>query len=109
MSGEIHLAWVRGSGEGSQSYHPQSSHPVVGPEAGEPEPHVCVLSFQWEKLQMTSSERRTIMCSVTFHVIAITCVVWSLYVLIDRTAEEIRQGQATGTWSERKVCPASVS
>lgn len=35
------------------------------------------------------------MCSVTFHVIAITCVVWSLYVLIDRTADEIRQGQRT--------------
>ncbi|KAJ8250484.1 hypothetical protein COCON_G00224060 [Conger conger] len=47
---------------------------------------------KWEKLQMTSSERRKIMCSVTFHVIAITCVVWSLYVLIDRTAEEIKQG-----------------
>ncbi|XP_034464239.1 E3 ubiquitin-protein ligase MARCH8 isoform X1 [Hippoglossus hippoglossus] len=47
---------------------------------------------KWEKLQMTASERRKIMCSVTFHVIAITCVVWSLYVLIDRTAEEIRQG-----------------
>ncbi|KAG7216363.1 hypothetical protein INR49_021768 [Caranx melampygus] len=46
----------------------------------------------WEKLQMTASERRKIMCSVTFHVIAITCVVWSLYVLIDRTADEIRQG-----------------
>lgn len=50
-------------------------------------------SLQWEKLQMTASERRKIMCSVTFHVIAITCVVWSLYVLIDRTADEIRQGQ----------------
>ncbi|XP_017717721.1 PREDICTED: E3 ubiquitin-protein ligase MARCH8 isoform X2 [Rhinopithecus bieti] len=50
---------------------------------------------KWEKLQMTSSERRKIMCSVTFHIIAITCVVWSLYVLIDRTAEEIKQGQAT--------------
>ncbi|XP_071236298.1 E3 ubiquitin-protein ligase MARCHF8-like isoform X1 [Salvelinus alpinus] len=45
---------------------------------------------KWEKLQMTSSERRKIICSVTFHVIAITCVVWSLYVLIDRTADEIR-------------------
>eukprot|EP00058_Branchiostoma_floridae_P016475 XP_002601963.1 hypothetical protein BRAFLDRAFT_86448 [Branchiostoma floridae] len=50
------------------------------------------LLLQWEKLQMTSSERRKIVCSVTFHAIAITCVVWSLYVLIDRTAEEIRQG-----------------
>ncbi|XP_040826356.1 E3 ubiquitin-protein ligase MARCHF8 isoform X4 [Ochotona curzoniae] len=51
---------------------------------------------KWEKLQMTASERRKIMCSVTFHVIAITCVVWSLYVLIDRTTEEIKQGQVTG-------------
>ncbi|XP_045734262.1 E3 ubiquitin-protein ligase MARCHF8 isoform X1 [Mirounga angustirostris] len=51
---------------------------------------------KWEKLQMTASERRKIMCSVTFHVIAITCVVWSLYVLIDRTTEEIKHGQATG-------------
>lgn len=52
---------------------------------------------------MTASERRKIMCSVTFHVIAITCVVWSLYVLIDRTAEEIKQGQATGTCLEQKA------
>ena len=51
---------------------------------------------------MTASERRKIMCSVTFHVIAITCVVWSLYVLIDRTAEEIKQGQTTGMCSELK-------
>ncbi|OXB70679.1 UNVERIFIED_CONTAM: hypothetical protein H355_012810 [Colinus virginianus] len=50
----------------------------------------------WEKLQMTTSERRKIVCSVTFHVIAITCVVWSLYVLIDRTAEEIKQGNDNG-------------
>lgn len=51
---------------------------------------------------MTASERRKIMCSVTFHVIAITCVVWSLYVLIDRTTEEIKQGQATGTCRGRR-------
>lgn len=47
---------------------------------------------QWERLQMSSVEKRKITCSVTFHVIAITCVVWSLYVLIDRTTEEMRQG-----------------
>ncbi|XP_034267318.1 E3 ubiquitin-protein ligase MARCHF1 isoform X3 [Pantherophis guttatus] len=51
---------------------------------------------KWEKLQMTTSERRKIICSVTFHIIAITCVVWSLYVLIDRTAEEIKQGNDNG-------------
>uniref|UniRef100_A0A8C4R8K1 RING-type E3 ubiquitin transferase n=1 Tax=Eptatretus burgeri TaxID=7764 RepID=A0A8C4R8K1_EPTBU len=51
---------------------------------------------KWEKLQMTASEQRKIICSVSFHVVAITCVVWSLYVLIDRTAEEIKHGQENG-------------
>lgn len=41
---------------------------------------------------MTTVERRKIMCSVTFHIIAITCVIWSLYVLIDRTTQEIKAG-----------------
>lgn len=41
---------------------------------------------------MTAIERRKVVCSVTFHVIAITCVVWSLYVLIDRTTEEVAAG-----------------
>ena len=47
----------------------------------------------WEKLEMNNIERRKILCSVTFHIIAITCVIWSLYVLIDRTAEEGRSKQ----------------
>ncbi|KAF1459697.1 E3 ubiquitin-protein ligase MARCH1, partial [Spheniscus mendiculus] len=59
---------------------------------------------KWEKLQMTTSERRKIVCSVTFHVIAITCVVWSLYVLIDRTAEEIKQGNDNGKY----LLPSSI-
>lgn len=53
---------------------------------------------------MTTSERRKIVCSVTFHVIAITCVVWSLYVLIDRTAEEIKQGNDNGKY----LLPSSI-
>lgn len=53
---------------------------------------------------MTTSERRKIVCSVTFHIIAITCVVWSLYVLIDRTAEEIKQGNDNG----KNRLPSSV-
>jgi len=48
---------------------------------------------KWEKLSMSTSERRKIMCSVVFHLVAITCVVWSLYVLIERTAEELNQKQ----------------
>ncbi|XP_056135737.1 E3 ubiquitin-protein ligase MARCHF8 [Lampris incognitus] len=48
---------------------------------------------KWEKLQMSKSERRKILCSVLFHLIAIGCVMWSVYVLIKRTAEEIRLGR----------------
>lgn len=54
----------------------------------------CFVSIkQWQKLEMSTVERRKIMCSVTFHIIAITCVIWSLYVLIDRTTEEIMAGE----------------
>ncbi|XP_051993582.1 E3 ubiquitin-protein ligase MARCHF1-like [Xyrauchen texanus] len=48
---------------------------------------------KWEKLQMSTTEWRKIVCSVAFHLAAVVCVIWSLYVLIDRTAEEIRQGK----------------
>lgn len=45
---------------------------------------------------MTTSERRKIFCSVTFHFIAVVCVMWSLYVLIDRTTEEMKMGKNYG-------------
>ncbi|XP_045031235.1 E3 ubiquitin-protein ligase MARCHF8 [Daphnia magna] len=48
---------------------------------------------EWEKLDMSSMERRKLACSVTFHAVAFTCVIWSLYVLIDRSAEEYTSGQ----------------
>ena len=51
-----------------------------------------MLHLQWEKLEMSPVEQRKVLCSITFHVVAITCVVWSLYVLIERTAEEMRSG-----------------
>ncbi|XP_067122237.1 E3 ubiquitin-protein ligase MARCHF8-like [Centruroides vittatus] len=55
--------------------------------------HTRIKPFRkWEKLEMSPVERRKMACSITFHVVAITCVVWSLYVLIDRTAEELRSG-----------------
>ncbi|XP_071455452.1 E3 ubiquitin-protein ligase MARCHF8-like isoform X2 [Hetaerina americana] len=46
---------------------------------------------QWEKLEMSSLERRKLACSVTFYGIALACVGWSLYVLIDRIAEEMQR------------------
>lgn len=52
-----------------------------------------LLLLQWEKLNMSKSERRKIFCSVMFHVIAIVCMLWSVYVLVRRTAEEIRLGK----------------
>jgi len=47
---------------------------------------------EWEHLEMSGFERRKLLCAVMFHAVALTCVVWSLYVLIDRTAEEIHNG-----------------
>uniref|UniRef100_UPI0037E9C6D4 uncharacterized protein marchf1 n=1 Tax=Semicossyphus pulcher TaxID=241346 RepID=UPI0037E9C6D4 len=48
---------------------------------------------KWERLHMSKSERRKIFCSVLFHLIAILCMLWSIYILIKRTAEEIRLGK----------------
>ncbi|XP_031415954.1 E3 ubiquitin-protein ligase MARCHF1 isoform X2 [Clupea harengus] len=47
---------------------------------------------KWEKLQMSTGERRKILCAVTFHLIAVACVVWSLFVLIERTSVELKMG-----------------
>lgn len=37
-------------------------------------------------------ERKKLVCAMIFHVIAMTCVCWSLFVLLDRTLEEVRKG-----------------
>ncbi|CAF0977562.1 unnamed protein product [Rotaria sordida] len=48
---------------------------------------------QWQKLDMNVVERRKVMCSVAFNLIAVTCVLWSLYVLIEKTREEVKAGK----------------
>jgi E3 ubiquitin-protein ligase MARCH1/8 len=48
---------------------------------------------QWQKLDMNVVERRKIMCSVAFNLIAVTCVLWSLYVLIEKTRDEVKTGK----------------
>lgn len=48
--------------------------------------------FQWRILEMSSVERRRLMCAILFHFVAAVCVIWSLFVLIDRAAEEVRKG-----------------
>ncbi|CAL1601015.1 unnamed protein product [Knipowitschia caucasica] len=48
---------------------------------------------KWEKLHMSKGERRKIFCSVLFHLIALGCMLWSVYILVKRTAEEVRLGK----------------
>ncbi|KAK5865702.1 hypothetical protein PBY51_019950 [Eleginops maclovinus] len=52
----------------------------------------------WEKLHMSKAERRKIFCSVLFHLLAVVCMLWSVYVLVKRTAEEIRIGKNDEFW-----------
>ncbi|XP_060912833.1 uncharacterized protein marchf1 isoform X1 [Labrus mixtus] len=53
---------------------------------------------KWERLHMSKSEWRKIFCSVLFHLIAIACMLWSIYILVKRTAEEIRLGKNEELW-----------
>ncbi|KAK9540574.1 hypothetical protein VZT92_003016 [Zoarces viviparus] len=52
----------------------------------------------WERLNMTKDERRKIFCSVLFHLLAVVCMVWSVYILVNRTVEEIRIGKSDELW-----------
>ncbi|XP_055620634.1 uncharacterized protein LOC129764962 isoform X2 [Toxorhynchites rutilus septentrionalis] len=47
---------------------------------------------QWRSLEMSGVERRRLFCAVLFHCAAALCVIWSLCVLIERAAEEVRRG-----------------
>ena len=68
------------------------------------QPLVSISIFQWERLHMTKGERRKIFCSVLFHLIAIVCMLWSVYVLVKRTTEEIRLGKNGEYEPPRSLC-----
>lgn len=53
---------------------------------------LCSL-LQWRSLDMSGVERRRLFCAVLFHVAAALCVIWSLCVLIERAADEVKRGQ----------------
>lgn len=38
-------------------------------------------------------ERRRLICSVMFHLLAIICVIWSVYVMVDRIIDEVANRQ----------------
>lgn len=50
------------------------------------------LKSQWRSLDMSGVERRRLFCAVLFHFAAALCVIWSLCVLIERAAEEVKRG-----------------
>ncbi|XP_030206353.1 E3 ubiquitin-protein ligase MARCH7 [Gadus morhua] len=54
--------------------------------------------FKWERLHMTKGEWRKILCSVVFHLLSLSCVTWSAYVLCKRTAEDFRLGKEDQLW-----------
>lgn len=41
---------------------------------------------------MSGVERRRLCCAVLFHCVAALCVMWSLFVLIERAVEEVNRG-----------------
>lgn len=51
-----------------------------------------VFCFQWRLLEMSGVERRRLCCAVLFHCVAALCVMWSLFVLIERAVEEVNRG-----------------
>ncbi|XP_002162482.2 E3 ubiquitin-protein ligase MARCHF8 isoform X1 [Hydra vulgaris] len=47
---------------------------------------------KWKSFELSPNERRKLLCTVSFHIVAVTCMVWSLCVLINHTAEEFKRG-----------------
>lgn len=55
--------------------------------------HTKIKPFnEWRSLEMSGVERRRLCCAVLFHCAAALCVIWSLCVLIERAAEEVKRG-----------------
>ncbi|KAK5899150.1 hypothetical protein CesoFtcFv8_008658 [Champsocephalus esox] len=52
----------------------------------------------WERLNMTTAEKRKIFFSVFFHLLAVMCILLSVFVLVTRTSEEIRVGRNDELW-----------
>lgn len=61
---------------------------------------------------MNVVERRKVMCSVGFNLIAVTCVLWSLHVLIEKTRDEVKEGKlrmSNHRFSSRRKLFSSIS
>ncbi|KAH8395643.1 hypothetical protein KR222_004651, partial [Zaprionus bogoriensis] len=55
--------------------------------------HTKIKPFnEWRSLDISSIERRRLCCTVLFHCAAALCVIWSLCVLIERAADDVKRG-----------------
>ncbi|CAG9115528.1 unnamed protein product [Plutella xylostella] len=55
--------------------------------------HTKIKPFnEWRLLEMSGVERRRLCCAMLFHCVAALCVMWSLFVLIERAVEEVNRG-----------------
>ncbi|ALC43476.1 CG4080 [Drosophila busckii] len=55
--------------------------------------HTKIKPFnEWRSLGISSIERRRLCCTVLFHCAAAVCVIWSLCVLIERAADDVKRG-----------------
>lgn len=43
---------------------------------------------KWTMLKLTPYERKKVICSIAFHLLAVLCVVWSIWVLMERLIAE---------------------
>ncbi|KAI5631396.1 RING-variant domain-containing protein [Phthorimaea operculella] len=60
--------------------------------------HTKIKPFnEWRLLEMSGVERRRLCCAVLFHCVAALCVMWSLFVLIERAVEEVNRGSLVST------------
>ncbi|KAI3383982.1 hypothetical protein SNEBB_001772 [Seison nebaliae] len=48
--------------------------------------------IEWKKLEMDGMEQRKLICSVLFYFIAICCVIWAVYILINKSTQDIKNG-----------------
>lgn len=49
--------------------------------------------YKWGSLNVSPSERRRLICNSVFNLVSMVCIFWSIYVLIERAAQDAHNGQ----------------
>lgn len=48
---------------------------------------------KWKMLNLTAYERKKVICSIAFHLLAVLCVIWSIWVLMDKLISEAKENE----------------